>query len=88
MNKNGRDDHFMPVPLLGARVTKVKIPASVAGLVRRLELDGTLEADGVMGPNGQPLAVVKRSDYYDGEQLLAMIRQVVREEILAAKEPH
>ncbi len=87
MASNGHVNGHLPdlgaVTRLGERP---RIGTNFNALVRRLDPMGTFEAaDVVVGPQG-PLAVAARSQYLDAEELLAAVRQIVREEIAAALE--
>ena len=84
MNQNGHKDG-VPIPILGPK-QKVRMPAAVAGLVRRLDEDGTFEGEACRMPDGTMGALTKRTDYIDATELLELIRQVVREEIAAVNQ--
>lgn len=61
------------------------MPGPFGGLARHLEEDGTYTPDKIMRNNesGQILAVPHRSDYVDAEQLVEMMREMVRKELRA-----
>ena len=80
-NQNGQN-----VPILGGG--KPRSGVAFNALARKLDEGGTFEpAQVVMGPGGQPVGIPHRSDYVDAEELVEMIRAVVREEIAASLKP-
>ena len=85
--KNGKEP-LQPrvIPLLGGR--KVLIGAQLGAIPRRLnELGGIYATKIVQQPNGTVQPTLERGDYVDAEELCAMVRAVVREEIKAALGP-
>lgn len=67
-----------PVPILGQ---KAGATAMLAAIPRALDDQGLAEARVVQGSNGQPAVQVDRADYVDASELVALIRQAVREEV-------
>ena len=68
------------VPLIGG--TKPRAGVGFAALVRSLDVSGTYEPESVgKGPDGQPVVTAGRDRFVDADELVEMIRQVVREEL-------
>ena len=66
------------VPLLGQQV---RVATPLSALPRKLDPDGTLKpAQVVQGPNG-PQPLLGRDQFVDAEDLVDMIRLVVRHEL-------
>ena len=78
MNHNGKDLQG-GVPLLSG---KGKVGTQLSAIPRVLGKDGMMEVGIQNTPNG-PVPVVTRDMYWDGEDLLDAIRDVVRDEIRA-----
>ena len=79
MPKN--NGHYLAgVPLIGG--TKPRAGVGFAALVRGLDANGTYEPESEgRGPDGQPVVTAGRDRFVDAEELVDMIRQVVREEL-------
>ena len=72
------------IPVLGQKKPRAGVQ-TIGVLARDLDAAGTFEPESVQQlPNGQVLAVSGRSQYLTANDLLAEIRQIVREEIEAA----
>ena len=69
------------VPDLGTIGKKAKAGANVQAFVRKLDNNGLYEVDMKMAPNGQPQPALRRESYVDAEELVEMMRVMVREEI-------
>lgn len=82
---NGNKMHGV-VPLLGnGNGSKPKIGTGMAALVRRLDKDGTYTPSGPSKLTPQGVGLTNgREDFCSAEDLVEMIRVVVREEIQAA----
>ena len=75
-------EHNGHVPIIGSQ--KPRMSSGIQALVRQLDGMGTFEADRVIATPQGNVPVPGRGDYVDAEELVEMIRQVVREEIRAA----
>ena len=71
------------VPILGQ--AKVLIGAQFGAIARKLnDVGGVYSKKIVRTPDGRQVPVLERGDYVDAEELVEMIRLVVREELRAA----
>lgn len=76
---NGNNSHL---PIIGGG--KPRIGAGLAAMPRRLDENGTFEGKAaVQGPNGLT-GIPHRENFVDAEELVEMIREVVRQELQAA----
>ena len=72
------------VPLIGQQKIRGGVEF-VTVMIRQLDEDGTYEPQAVIaGPNGQAVAVAGRENLVTAEDLVAMIREMVREELASA----
>ena len=72
------------VPLHGQKKIRGSVQ-TVGVLIHHLDEDGTYDPQAVVrGPGGVPIAVAHRSDLVTAEDLVAMMRVMVREELAAA----
>ena len=76
MNQNGN------IPILGQ--DKPRSGTSVQALVRKLDTDGFFELAGVIQHGENLVSVPHRSDFVDAEELVEMIRQMIRLELAMA----
>ena len=68
------------VPDLGALSRRVRSGSQLTAMVRRLDADGTFEAQLIQTAQGQ-MAAPNRVDLVDAEELVEMMRRMVREEL-------
>ena len=80
MAENG----YAAVPLLG-RQMQARVGAQLGALPRKLDEAGTLTGI-VESAGGQARISAPRAAYVDAEELVEMIRQMIREELAAPKE--
>jgi len=81
MSKRDGNGLAIDVPLLG--MGQAKVGSQLAVMPRSLDASGLLTATVHNTPQG-PRPVVGREQYLDADQLLAAIREVIREEIAEA----
>ena len=82
---NGHDNGNGNVPLIGGHKVKATVQA-IVGLVRDMDENAQFDPERVqLGPGGMPIAVAGRSSMVSAQELVEMIRIVVREEIRAAQ---
>ena len=75
-------EHNGHVPIIGGQ--KPRLGGGIQALARRMDEQGTFEADRVIATPQGNVVVPARDAFVDAEELVEMIRQVVREEIRAA----
>ena len=82
-----RNGHDLPplsipsLPNLAYLKTKPRVGTSVGAIARSLDEHGQMEANPILGPNGEQGMRVPREAYVTADELVEMIRVVVREEL-------
>lgn len=83
---NGHE--ILNVPILGPPkvLGKARVGAQLGAIPRKLDENGTFGVDVMQGADGKPSPKLPREAYLDAEELLAAIREIVREELAALLE--